>query len=147
MTLAPDPRRRLNHPQFRARFCFGTPEKTSLLCGRYFCAGLALLAIATLLALPTAPLFAQASPSIATVDPPSGKVGETVTVTGAKLGKGSVTAVFLSDDKSDYKAVVVEQSDAKIVIKVPQVKQGGYNLSFQEGTAIYILPVRFNVQE
>jgi hypothetical protein len=147
MTLAPDPRHHLKRQQAHSRFSFGTLEKTSRFCSGYFCAGLALLAIATLLALPTAPLFAQASPSIATVDPSSGKVGETVTVTGAKLGKSSVSAVFLSDDKSDYKAVVVEQSDTKIVIKVPQVKQGDYNLSFQEGTAIYILPVRFNVQE
>src|ERR1035438_8707570 len=51
------------------------------------------------------------------------------------LAKSSVAAVFLSDDKSDYKAVVTEQSDAKIVIKIPQVKHGNYNLSFQIGTS------------
>jgi hypothetical protein len=105
------------------------------------------LFFALLLALPTARLLAQTSPSIATVDPASGKVGATVTVTGTNLAKSAVPAVFLSDDKSDYKAVIVEQSADKIVIKIPQVKQGGYNLSFQEGSAIYILPVRFTVED
>jgi IPT/TIG domain len=100
-----------------------------------------------MLALPTATLLAQNSPTIATVDPASGKVGDSVTVTGEKLGKASVVAVFLSDDKSDYKAVVVEQSEEKIVIKIPQVKHGSYNLSFQQGTAIYIQPVRFTVED
>jgi hypothetical protein len=128
MTLAPDPRRHSH--------CLG-----------YLYAGLAFLTAVTLLALPTTRLFAQTSPSIAAVDPSSGKVGDTVTVTGTNLAKSSVAAVFLSDDKSDYKAVVTEQSDAKIVIKIPQVKHGNYNLSFQEGTAIYILPFRFTVEE
>ena len=104
------------------------------------------LFVAMLLSLPTARLLAQTAPSIATVDPTSGKVGETVTITGTNLAKSSVPAVFLSDNKSDFKAAVVEQSAEKIVIKVPQVKPGGYNLSFQEGAAIYILPFRFTVE-
>jgi hypothetical protein len=128
MTLAPDPRRH------------------SLRLG-YLQAGFAFLAAATLLALPANRLFAQSgSPSVANVDPASGKAGDTVTIAGANLAKPAVAAVFLSDDKSDYKAVVVEQNAEKIVIKIPQVKQGGYNVSFQEGTAIFILPVHFTVQ-
>ena len=92
-------------------------------------------------------VFAQATAKISGVEPASGKVNDSVTVTGEGLGKSSVAAVFLSDDKSDFKAAIVDQSGEKIVIKVPQVKPGGYNVSIQVGTGILIEPVRFTVQE
>jgi len=88
----------------------------------------------------------QNSPKITTVAPATGKVNDSVTLTGENLGKDSVSAVFLSDDKDDFKATLVEQGSAKIVLKVPQVKSGGYNISIQEGDKILILPVRFTVQ-
>ena len=110
-----------------------------------------IVAVAALFALliSAAPrVFAQsATPHITTVDPASGKVNDTVTVTGTNLGKGSVTAVYLSDDKSDFKAVIVEQADEKLVFKVPQVKAGPYNLSVQVGAQILILPTHFTVAE
>ena len=87
------------------------------------------------------------TPKIASVDPPSGKVSDTVTLMGDNLGKSSVVGVFLSDDKSDYKATLVSQAADKIVIKVPEVKPGRYNLSVQSGARILILPVRFTVEE
>jgi hypothetical protein len=40
----------------------------------------------------------------------------------------------------------VEQGAAKIILKVPAVKSGGYNISIQEGDKILILPVKFTVQ-
>jgi hypothetical protein len=89
---------------------------------------------------------AQSSPKVTTLDPAAGKVNDSVTLTGENLGKDSVSAVFLSDDKDDYKATVVEQGGQKIVLKVPQVKAGGYNISIQEGDKIFILPLRFTVQ-
>jgi hypothetical protein len=92
-------------------------------------------------------LFAQSAPRISSADPTSGKVEDTVTLTGENLGKTIVTSVFLSDDKNDYKAEVVDQSDSKIVLKVPKVKAGQYNFSVQVSTNIYIEPVRFTVQE
>jgi hypothetical protein len=113
----------------------------------YLCAALSILAVAALLALPSRPVLAQDSPGVSSVDPASGKVNDTITVTGANLGKGSISAVFLSDEKNDYKAVIVEQDATKIVMKVPQVKPGGYNVSIQKGNSIYIQPVRFTVEE
>jgi len=101
------------------------------------------LAAAVLL---TAFAFAQGAPRVATVMPSSGKVNDTVTLTGANLGKNSVSAVFLSDDKDDYKAQVVDQAAEKIVMKVPQVKPGSYNVSVQSADKIFIMPVRFTVQ-
>jgi IPT/TIG domain-containing protein len=89
----------------------------------------------------------QSTPKITKVDPSSGKVSDSITVSGADLGKDAVAGVFLSDDKSDYKATIVSQAADKIVMKVPQVKPGGYNLSIQVGGTTLIEPVRFTVQE
>ena len=90
---------------------------------------------------------AQNSPQVTSLDPTSGKVNDTVTVAGTNLDKPGVSAVFLSDDKNDYKATVVEQTAEKIVIKVPQVKPGGYNISVQVGDKLFIKPIKFTVQE
>jgi IPT/TIG domain len=110
------------------------------------CVAALLLVFAALGVLPSRAVLAQDTPSMTTVDPLSGKVNDQITVTGVNLGKGSISAVFLSDEKNDYKAAIVEQSDTKIVIKVPQVKPGSYNVSYQKGNSIYIQPVRFTVE-
>ena len=83
---------------------------------------------------------------MASVDPASGKPNDTVTVSGEMLERSHVSAVFLSDDKDDHKAVVVPQAADKITIKIPEVKPGDYNVSIQSGNAIFIQPVRFTVQ-
>ena len=90
-------------------------------------------------------VFAQGTPRVTGVEPSSGKVNDNVTLTGESLGKSTVSDVFLSDDKTDYKATVVEQAAGKIVMKVPQVRPGAYNVSIQVGDKILILPVRFKV--
>jgi hypothetical protein len=103
--------------------------------------------IVAMLVLSLAPRVpAQNSPKVNMVDPLTGKVNDNVTLTGQNLGKDTVSAVFLSDDKDDFKATLVEQDSAKIVLKVPQVKSGPYNISIQEGDKILILPLRFTVQ-
>ena len=89
---------------------------------------------------------AQNAPQITAVDPGSGKTNDTVTLTGTDLGKANVSAVYLSDDKNDYKATIVDQSDTKITVKVPQVKAGGYNVSIQVGDKLFIKPVKFKVE-
>jgi len=90
---------------------------------------------------------AQNAPQVTGVDPESGKVNDTVTVSGSNLGKATVSSVFLSDDKNDYKAVIVEQSDDKITMKVPQCKPGDYNVSVQVGDKLFIKPVKFKVEQ
>lgn len=90
--------------------------------------------------------FAQGAPRVTSVMPSSGKVNDSVTLTGQNLGKDSVSAVFLSDEKDDYKATVVEQGAERIIIKVPQVKPGNYNISVGVADKILIMPVRFTVQ-
>jgi IPT/TIG domain len=89
---------------------------------------------------------AQNAPQVTGVDPVSGKVSDTVTVSGSNLGKGTVSSVYLSDEKNDYKATIVEQSDDKITVKVPQVKPGDYNVSVQVGDKLFIKPIKFKVE-
>ena len=104
-------------------------------------------AIGVLVLLCLAPFVgAQNVPKVTAVDPGTGKVNDSVTLTGENLGKATVSAVFLSDDKDDFKATLVEQEAGKIILKVPQVKSGGYNISIQEGDKILILPLHFTVQ-
>src|SRR6266700_1900131 len=76
---------------------------------------------------------AQNAPQVTGVDPESGKVNDTLTVSGNNLGKTSVSSVYLSDDK--------------ITVKVPQVKPGGYNISVQVGDKLFIKPVKFKVEQ
>jgi IPT/TIG domain len=124
-------------PEGHAALCPSRPRSSLRLC---------LPALAALVLL--APLaFAQAFPHIKAVDPNEGKVNDSVTLTGDHLGKDVVDAVFLSDAKTDHKGAIVEQSDEKIIMKVPQVKAGDYNVSVQSGGNILILPVRFKVEQ
>lgn len=93
------------------------------------------------------PATAQTNSRITAVDPTSGKVNDTITVTGDSLGKAVVSGVFLSDEQNDHKATIVDQEAGKIVFKVPQVKAGDYNVSIQVGNSLLIQPVRFTVQD
>jgi hypothetical protein len=90
---------------------------------------------------------AQNSPTVTGVDPELGKVNDTITVSGSNVGKDAVSAVYLSDDKNDYKSTIVEQTSDKITLKVPQVKAGSYNISLQVGDKLFIKPVKFKVEE
>lgn len=92
-------------------------------------------------------LLAQGGAQITSVDPSSGKVNDSVTVTGQNLDKASVTSIYLSDDKDDFPATIVEQTGEKIVMKVPQVKSGSYHISVLAGKTIIIKPVRFTVED
>ncbi|HVB58223.1 MAG TPA: IPT/TIG domain-containing protein [Candidatus Acidoferrales bacterium] len=132
-----------SHSDPRAPAARGTREKASLPCSKWMLASFGILFVMLLL---TPLSFGQSAPRITSVAPITGRVNDSITLTGENLGKSSVAGVFLSDDKNDYKAALVDQSPEKIVIKVPQVKPGGYNVSIQVGAQIYIEPVRFTVQ-
>lgn len=100
--------------------------------------------VVALLSIPAS--LAQDVVRVTGVDPATGKANDIVTIAGENLGKGKVSAVFLSDEKDDHKASVVSQEADKIVIKVPDVKPGSYNVSIQTGNSIFIQPIRFTVQ-
>jgi hypothetical protein len=133
-----------SHPQRRGFLSRGAGPRRELSFRRCYAKGLSLLAASILLA---SLAFAQPQGQITSIDPMSGKVNDDVTLAGQKLGKTSVTSVYLSDDKNDYKATIVSQADDKIVLKVPHVKAGVYNVSLGTASTIMILPVHFTVQE
>ena len=103
-------------------------------------------AAAVLLAVAGAWSQGGTGPRVTGIAPTSGKIGDSLTVNGENLGQDAVKAVFLSDAEKDYKGTVVEQTNEKIVLKVPDVKPGEYNISIQVGNNIFIQPVRFTVQ-
>lgn len=106
--------------------------------------GLPLLVAAFLLAQLA---FAQGRPKVTAVDPGAGKVSDTVTLMGENLNKELVTGVYFSDDTSDFPAPITTQAADKIVVTVPKIKSGNYNLSIKVGEQILILPLRYMVQE
>jgi IPT/TIG domain len=58
-------------------------------------------------------------PSIKSVDPMSGKVGDTVKATGENLSKQSVVQVFLTDGKNDIPCEIMDQTATAIAFKIP----------------------------
>ena len=66
----------------------------------------------------------QAMPRMVSVDPPNGKTGDVITVTGENLQKDLVSKVYLTDGKTDLIVEVTEQTDTSIKFKIP-VKAAG----------------------
>ena len=91
--------------------------------------------------------WAQApSPKVTGVAPLEAKVGDEITLTGENLGKGVVKAVYVSDDKEDFRATIVSQSADQIVIKVPAVKPGTYNPSIEVEKTLYIQAIPLKIE-
>jgi len=105
-----------------------------------------LILMGAVLLLSAIVVWTQTAPKLTKVDPETSKVGANVTVIGENLGKGTVIAVFLSDAKEDFKASVVDQMAEKIILKIPQVKAGKYNISLQVKNEIYIQPIYITVE-
>jgi hypothetical protein len=58
------------------------------------------------------------------VDPPNGKRGDVVAVTGENLQKDLVSKVYLTDGKNDLIVEVTEQTDTSIKFKIPAKAAG-----------------------
>jgi hypothetical protein len=66
----------------------------------------------------------QAMPRMISVDPPNGKRGDVVAVTGENLQKDLVSKVYLTDGKNDLIVEVTEQTDTSIKFKIPAKAAG-----------------------
>jgi hypothetical protein len=69
------------------------------------------------------------TPLMRTVAPDTAKAGDEVTVTGEYLDKARISAVYLTDGKSEIKMTIVEQAETTVKVKIPQdVKPGRLRL-------------------
>ncbi len=91
--------------------------------------------------------WAQNNSKVVSAEPAATKAGDTITLHGEGLGKKSVVAVFLSSTDEDFAATIVEQTEDKIVVKLPKVKSGVYKASIQVGKVILIQPVPVTIEE
>lgn len=80
-------------------------------------------------------LDAQAAfPRLTAVNPDVGKVGDTLTVEGENLAAPGVTGLFLTDGKTDFKTVIVDQNATAIKFKLPgDAKPGRFSLMILTG--------------
>jgi IPT/TIG domain len=70
----------------------------------------------------------QALPRCTSVDPDTGKKGETITVKGENLGKTAVGELYLTDGQKDTKVDITGESDTEIKFTIPDIKPGRYHL-------------------
>ena len=63
------------------------------------------------------------------VDPASGKAGDTIGANGEGIGKGNVAELYLTDGSLDIKVAIVEHTETLIKFTIPaKVKPGRYSL-------------------
>lgn len=74
-------------------------------------------------------------PRMLSVDPPSGKVGDVIAVTGENLDKTNVDKVYLTDGKNDVPVEVTEQTGTTIKFKIPAKAATGELLAIMILTA------------
>jgi len=69
------------------------------------------------------------TPVMRTVNPDSVRAGESATVSGEYLDKSRVKELFLTNNSSDIKVQIVEQTPQSIKFKLPEkVAPGRYNM-------------------
>ncbi len=97
-----------------------------------------------------APALAAQNSRINSVEPGSGKTGDTIDAAGDAVNATMVDELYLTDGTNDFKVQIVEQNDKMIKFKVPEkVKAGRYSLMIRtKGKDVKLLeqPVRFTVE-
>ena len=90
---------------------------------------LTLILLLVALALPANPQSGFVMPTMTTVDPDSGKVGDLLVVQGTNLDRDSVAALYLTDGTKDVKVPIVEQTATSIKFRIPpEAKPGRLSL-------------------
>ena len=81
--------------------------------------GISLLVAASFLAIGQ-----QAMPRMVSVEPPNGKIGDVVAVSGENLQKDAVAKLYLTNGKDDLEVVITEQTATAIKFKIPAKATG-----------------------
>lgn len=111
------------------------------------------LLLVVILAIP-AVLPAQSSfPRVTTVEPNTAKAGDVVSAAGENLDKANVAELLLTDNKSDVKVEITEQTAAAVKFKIPaSIKAGRFSIVIRTpGSADtpakeYVQPVRVTIE-
>ena len=82
------------------------------------------LAMLLLLAACFASYAQPALPRMTSAEPPNGKIGDVIVVTGENLEKANVSKVYLTDGKNDLVVEVIEQAATSIKFKIPAKATG-----------------------
>jgi type 1 fimbria pilin len=102
---------------------------------------------ATLLTLSASSAAGSSNVHLTGIDPATARAGGNITLKGENLTQDNVAAVFVSNASDDFPAPIVEQTGTKIVVKVPKVKAGDYNISIQVKRDVLIQPIRLTIRD
>jgi len=104
--------------------------------------------IVGLLSMALALLAFQAMPRCTSLEPDTGKKGDTVSAKGENLGKSGIAELYLTDGKNDTKVVISAESDTEIKFTVPDMKAGRYHLLVLTANRASLIeqPVVFTVE-
>jgi len=78
-----------------------------------------------LLAASFAAFAQQAMPRLASADPPTGKAGDVIVVTGENLQKDAVAKLYLTDGTNDTQVEISEQTATTLKFKIPAKAKPG----------------------
>ncbi|HTS50645.1 MAG TPA: IPT/TIG domain-containing protein [Bryobacteraceae bacterium] len=84
--------------------------------------------IVGLLSVAVAVFAFQSTPRFTTVDPDTGKKGDTITAKGENVGKSGIGELYLTDGQKDTKVDISTQSDTEVKFTIPEIKAGRYHL-------------------
>jgi len=84
--------------------------------------------IVGLLSVAVAVFAFQSMPRFTTVDPDTGKKGDTITAKGENVGKSGIGELYLTDGQKDTKVDISNQSDTEVKFTIPEIKAGRYHL-------------------
>jgi hypothetical protein len=70
----------------------------------------------------------QAMPRMTSVEPPNGKSGDVIVVSGENLQKAAVAKVYLTDGKNDIEVSIDAQTEKELKFKIPAKAAGRLSL-------------------
>ena len=71
----------------------------------------------------------QAMPRCTSLEPDTGKKGDTISAKGEFLDKKNMAEVYLTDGAKDFPVKISEQTGTEIKFTVPAIKPGRYHLA------------------
>jgi hypothetical protein len=71
----------------------------------------------------------QAMPRCISLEPDTGKKGDTISAKGEYLDKKNMAEMYLTDGSKDFPVKMSEQTETEVKFTVPAVKPGRYHLA------------------